>query len=84
MLKMQNTKNKSNMEKITLENCQLIFKLGCRVTRGKMNMKGLFDTFECQACGSNEESQEHIIYCKVVRGMNKDDHEVSDYGILFI
>ena len=45
---------------------------------------GLFDTFECWACGIDEKSQEHIQYCKVVRGMNKDDHEIPDYGKLFI
>jgi hypothetical protein len=38
------------MEKIRIEDCQLIFKLRCRVTRGKVIMKGLFDTFEFRAC----------------------------------
>ena len=47
-------------------------------------MKGLFDTFECRACEINEESQEHIINCEVLRGMNKYDIEVPDYGKLFI
>ena len=83
MLKMQKYL-KPNMEKIRIEDCQLIFKLRCRVTRAKINMKGLFDTFECRACEINEESQEHIINCEVLRGMNKYDIEVPDYGKLFI
>jgi hypothetical protein len=32
----------------------------------------------------NEESQERIINCEVLRGMHEDDIEVPEYGKLFI
>ena len=29
-----------------------------------MNLKGMYDNFECTACGLEEESQIHVIKCK--------------------
>ena len=43
------------------EDTHLIFKLRCRVTEVKINMKGKYDELECVACGEEEESQEHIM-----------------------
>jgi hypothetical protein len=37
-----------NNLKINKEDCQMIFKLRCRVTETKMNMKGMYDEHECR------------------------------------
>ena len=50
----------------------MIFKLRCRVTETKMNMKGLYDEHACRACGKISEDQEHIIECEEIRQMNKE------------
>ena len=43
------------------EDAQLVFKLRCRVTGVKINMRGKYDNLECEACGLEEETQQHII-----------------------
>ena len=40
-----------NQTKITNEEAQLVFKLRCRVTETKVNLKGKYDLLECDACG---------------------------------
>ena len=37
--------------KINKEEDQLIFKLRCRVTEAKVNLKEKYDNLECRACG---------------------------------
>ena len=66
---------------ITREEAQLIFKLRCRVTAIKNNLKGKYDTLECHACGNEEETQQHILQCKELNRI--EDTEVSDYEKLF-
>ena len=61
--------NKSKMSK---EEAQLIFKLRCRVTETKVNLKGKYDKLECEACGIEEENQQHILVCTE---LNKDRNE---------
>ena len=60
VLKMQNylMPNENNMK---IEDSLLIFKLRCRTTDVKMNKKGLYGTFECRACGYENESQNPVI-----------------------
>ena len=55
-----------NSEQISREEAQLIFKLRCRVSKLKVNMKGKYESLECTACGKSEESQEHILDCAVL------------------
>ena len=55
---------KPNKTKISKEDSQLIFKLRCRVTKAKENLKGIYDNLECSACGKEEESQKHIVLCE--------------------
>ena len=55
-----------NSEQISREEAQLIFKLRCRVSELKVNMKGKYDSLECTACGKSEESQENILDCAVL------------------
>ena len=59
--------------KMTREDAQLIFHLRCRVTEVKVNLKGKYDDLECGACGFVEESQQHIVECKVL-----NNHKVLD------
>ena len=63
VLKMQNylMPNESNLK---LKDIQLIFSLRCRTTDVKMNKKSQHETYECRACGIEDESQIHIISCK--------------------
>ena len=46
----------------TKDEIQMIFKLRCRVTELKTNLKGIYDTYECSLCGGEEETQAHIYY----------------------
>ena len=60
--------------KMTKEEAQLIFHLRCRVTEAKINLRGKYDNLECGACGVEEETQQHIIKCKVLnRGKEVED-----------
>ena len=34
------------------------------MTQIKVNLKGKYDTLECDACGKEEETQEHILVCE--------------------
>ena len=63
VLKMQQyfmAKNK----KINIEDCQNIFKMRCRVTKTKMNMKQMYETYECRGCKLEPESDLHVLQCK--------------------
>ena len=48
------------------EEVNTIFKLRCRITKVKMNMKSWYDTFECSVCLDEDESQEHVYNCKEI------------------
>ena len=48
------------------------------------NFKGIYDTFECDACGKFEEDQEHILKCQILKNMNKEYEEIPEYEKLFI
>ena len=63
------------------EEAQLIFKLRCRVTNIKVNLKGKYDTLECGACGKYEENQKHIIFCEELN--ENKDVENMNYEKLF-
>ena len=65
----------------SIEEIQLIFKLRCRVTKTKTNFKGLYDTYECDLCGEDDESQAHILECKKITNMSKS--EVPEYDKIF-
>ena len=55
-----------NSIKMRKEDAQLIFRLRCRMTQIKVNLKGKYDTLECSACGIEEENQQHVIFCKEI------------------
>ena len=54
---------KANKLNIKQEEAQMIFKLRSRVTEVKINLKGSYETFECEVCQEDEESQKHILEC---------------------
>ena len=70
-----------NSIKITREEAQLIFQLRCRVTETKVNLKGKYDNLECEACGLEQETQQHIIECKELN-RNKEEQNIR-YENLF-
>ena len=58
---------KSCETKITQEEAQEIFKLRTRTSDVKINFKGKYETFECDACNIQEETQKHVIQeCKIL------------------
>ena len=65
------------------EESQLIIKLRCRVTEAKMNVKGIYDTYECDICGKEDENQEHILTCSELLKRNKEIDEIPEYAKLF-
>ena len=67
------------------EDCESIFKLRCRETKVKANMKGNYENYECDACGEHQEDQEHILKCDQLSQMNKskNDNETPDYDKIF-
>ena len=63
-----------NINKISKEEIQLIFKLRCKVTNVKMNMKGMYNQFQCQICEEEEESQFHIYECNKIWEIRKEEN----------
>ena len=53
----------------------MIFKLRSGVTDVKVNHKWKYDTYECDGCEKDEETQEHLIHCKVISEMQKSSNE---------
>ena len=74
---------KPNNLKIRKEEAQTIFKLRSRVTDVKTNYKGKYDTFECDVCKVEEESQEHVLNCKEILKTRKDDEKTPEYKNVF-
>jgi hypothetical protein len=64
--------------KLRQEECQLIFKLRSKVTKVKVNMKNNFESYECEACEHEEESQDHVLECKEISRMEEKDEEMEN------
>ena len=62
-----------NEVKMKKEECQLIFKLRSKVTLAKVNQKNSYFSYESEACKDKDETQEHILNCKVILQMQKED-----------
>ena len=72
-----------NAIKATKEEIQIIFKLRCRMTDWKTNMKGIYNTYECPLCGV-EDTQIHILQeCQQIENMNKNKTEGHKYEMLY-
>jgi len=70
---------------ITQEERELIFKMRCRVTETKMNMKHKYETHECDVCGQENETQEHILKCSEIIKLNNKlkNSKIPNYTKLF-
>ena len=66
-----------NDAKMKKEECQMIFQMRCRVTDTKVNQKNRYDSHECEACGLTDESQNHVLNCKVIIEMHRE-FEISE------
>ena len=73
--------NHNTIKMQTYLQAQLIFKLRCKVTEVKVNLKGSYDYLECGACGLEEESQKHIIQCEKLNQIKRT--EEINYDKLF-
>ena len=69
--------------KASKEEIQLVFKLRSRVTDLKTNLKGMYESFECTACGNEEESQKHVLECEELLKWNKEIVEKPVYEKIF-
>ena len=70
-----------NKVKITKDECKLIFKLRCKVMDVKANMKKMYVSLECGACGVDQETQEHILECEKL--CKKEDNHNYNYKKLY-
>ena len=71
VLKMQNYLTANN-QKLRIEDCQNIFKMRCKVTKTKVNMKQMYNSLECRACRIERESDCHVLKCSKILKMNKE------------
>ena len=46
------------------------------------NLQGNYETLECEACGGDDETQEHILVCKVINEDRRIEKVFSDLVIL--
>ena len=61
----------------------MIFKLRSKMTDLKMNFKGIYDSYECEACGLEDESQDHILKCKEILKISKEEDKIPNHERLF-
>ena len=53
------------------------------MTDTKVNFKGLYNTYECDICEIEEESQEHILTCKEIQNVNSENIGSIEYKKIF-
>ena len=42
-----------------------------------MNQKNRYDNYECEVCGEYDENQEHVLNCKKILSMHKEEEEIE-------
>ena len=72
---MQKYLRKNNM-KISIEEKQMIFKLRSEVTNVKMNFKGMHEDLKCKICNYENETQKHLLECKI---LNENEKQILEY-----
>ena len=72
-----------NEMKATKEEIQTIFKLRCRTTDLKTNMKGLYDTYDCPLGDGPDDSQAHILECPIIEKESKIKMEAPNYEQIY-
>ena len=74
---------KASKYNLKQEDAQMIFNLRSRMTEVKINYRGSYETFECESCKENEESQLHITECKEIVKLRKEYRQPPEYSKLF-
>ena len=69
--------------KMNQEEVQTIFKMRSRVTEVKTNYRGKYESFECDLCNKEDESQKHIIECTEIWKHKETNIKPPDYDDLF-
>ena len=67
---------RNNNMKISIEEKQMIFKLRSKVTNVKMNFKGMHEDLKCKICNEENETQKHLLECKI---LNENEKQVLEY-----
>ena len=67
--------------KVTVDECQQIFKLRSKVAPAKLNQRNRYENYECEACKLEDETQDHIMVCKTIIQMQNDENkcELPEY-----
>ena len=55
-----------NKDGISQGDIKWIFRIRCREVKVKMNLQGLYDSFECEMCIEEVENQERVYRCKEI------------------
>ena len=64
----------------SVEDIQQIFQMRSNITTLNLNLKGLYDTYECEVCLNKDESQEHIYTCEEIWKIRKESfNDNPDY-----
>ena len=74
---------KANQLNVKQADAQMIFSLRSRMTEVKTNYRGSYETFECEICKTNEESQMHITECKEIIKWREEYRKPPEYSKLF-
>ena len=48
-----------------------------------MNLQGLYDSYQCEICMKEDESQEHIYNCREIL-KRKENENVEDFEKIFL
>ena len=83
-LEMQDYLMPNDVEKMTKDEVQMIFKIRCRSLNLKMNMKNQYETFTCMVCLIEDETQSHVYECKEIFKLNNNKQiEIPKYEEIF-
>ena len=74
---------KPNKSKMKMEEAQEIFRMRSRVADVKTNFKAKYESFECDVCKKEEETQKHVIECTEINKGKQENETLPDYEELF-
>ena len=74
---------KPNKLKMKMEEAQEIFRMRSRVADVKTNFKAKYESFECDVCKKEEETQKHVIECTEINKGKQENETLPDYEELF-
>ena len=74
---------KAGKLKISQEEVRTIFKMRSRVSDVKTNFRNKYDSLLCDLCYEEDESQEHILNCKEIISLKKNNEKPPEYEKLF-